>query len=102
MIDKSEGWKVLREWLKRRRKVSLPRGRPFQVGFEERRDEIIIVPAESGIERRVSRPEWDRFVDKFNSVEESRYDPLRPGHYARLTFNSSYLVALVKAAELGN
>jgi hypothetical protein len=38
--------------------------------------------------------------DKFNSAENSGYDPLRPCHYTRLTFNSSYLVALVKAAEV--
>ncbi len=56
---------------------------------------------ESGNERRVSREEWNRLVDKFNSVEDSGYDPVRPGHYARLTFNSSYLVALIKAAGLG-
>ncbi len=99
-MNTQRSWEALRRWLEREREISLARGRPFRVFLDSKRDELVIIPLESGIERHVGRGEWSRFVEKFNSVENSGYDPLRPGHYARVSFNSSYLVAIVKEARL--
>ncbi len=96
MINSPKGWKALQEWLVQEREVALPRGSLFKATYDRGAHEITIVPTRTGIERRVSSDEWNRFVNKFNSVEESGYDPMRPGHYARVTFNSSYLVALIR------
>ena len=96
MINSSKGWQALQEWLGREREVPLPRGSPFKAAYDQGAHEISIVPTRTGIERRVGKDEWNRFVNKFNSVEDSGYDPMQPGHYARVTFNSSYLVALIR------
>lgn len=75
---------------------------PFRARFDREEDELAFTPSETGIERRVGREEWERFVARFNEIERSGYDPLRPGHYPRVTFNSSYLVAVTAGAGLNN
>jgi len=90
-------WEEIRDWLSKEKRINLPRGSEFEVSFDGKMNEIVIVPLQTGIPRRVGKEEWHRFGEKFNEVEENGYDPFRPGHYARVTFNSSYLVAILKA-----
>ena len=100
MMEAEVSWMRLQEWLGRVRQVSLPRGRPFRASFDQTYGEIVVEPSETGIPRRIRRRTWGEFVDRFNQVEVSGRDPLRPGHYVRTTHNSSYLVALTIAAVL--
>ncbi len=92
-------WGEVTQWLAEKRRIGLPKGGDFEVSFDDDTNSIEIVPIETGIPRRVSREEWRRFVDRFNEVKKKGYDPLRPGHYADITHNSSYLVAVLKELE---
>ena len=100
MLQSLTSWNELQTWLNRERTLSLPRGKPFRTWFDPSNDEIVCTPSETGIERRIGRAEWHRFVERFNEVEKSGYNPLRAGHYHRVSFNSSYLVAIAKVSEL--
>src|SRR5437660_1417230 len=73
---------------------------PFRARFDTVASELVFVPSETGIERRVNAKEWQRFVARFNEVERAGYNPLRPGHYPKITFNSSYLVTIAESASL--
>ena len=64
--------------------------RPFRVDVVP--EGLTIAPSSSGVERHVGWPEIDRFLLHFNTTGS-----LTPAHYHALTFNSSYLVALMKA-----
>jgi len=97
-----DSWEQLTGWLNRERELTLSRGKPFLARFDRVANELTFTPSETGIERRVGREEWNRFVARFNEIERSGYDPLRPGHYPRVTFNSSYLVSVTTGAGLTN
>lgn len=89
-------WSGIAKWLSNEKTIHLPRGKPFVASFDKSDGVIIVTPSETGIPRRISKEEWNRFGEKFEDVEKRGYDPLKPGHYARITFNSSYLVAILK------
>ncbi len=100
MTLEQDDWTLVKEFLSEPREIGLTRGLPFEASSNPNEDEVTIIPSQTGIERRIGRDEWERFVERFNQVEDSGFDPLRPGHYARVSFNSSYLVALVREAGL--
>ena len=78
-------------------KINLPpSARDFRAFFDTNNNYIEVIPTETGIPRRISKNEWDRFAIKYGEVKSNGYDPLRPGHYAQITHNSSYLVAILK------
>ena len=92
-------WEEIADWLSEERSFSSKRGSKFHACFAKDAGEIVFIPLESGIERRVSRAEWGRFMQRYNKVKVAGYDPLRAGHYARITFNASYLVAILLEFE---
>ena len=100
MIGDEASWGRVQTWLVRERTLTLARGTEFRVRFDRNRNELVVIPSETGIERRAGRIEWQRFVERFNEVERAGYDPMKPGHYPRVTFNSSYLVAIARGARL--
>ena len=100
MLDASNSWTELGRQLRTARQVPLPRGEPFKASYDPARNEVALVPSQTGIERHVTWEEFQRFAAKHNQVEESGYDPMRPGHYQRITYNASYLVALVREFRL--
>lgn len=82
------------------KELSLPRGKNFKASFDKEKQIITIVPTKTGIPRTITKEEWTRVGNKFNQVKKEGYEPLRPGHYARISHNSSYIVAILK--EYGN
>ncbi len=98
-VDVEDGWEEITAFLSKKASFKLTRGSEFTAIADRSKDEIIITPKETGIARVIGKQEWNRFVEKFNEVVDSGYDPLRPGHYARISFNSSYLIAIVKKKE---
>lgn len=95
-MDIEELWNQVTKWLKEEKEIKLPKGEYFRVSFDANSKAIEIVPTKTGIPRRVKKEEWVRFGEKFNFVKEKGYDSFRPGHYAQITYNSSYLVAILK------
>lgn len=67
-------------------------GRTFSVGIY--RDGLFFTPASSGYGQADGRPPVERFVEHFNETRS-----MRPGDYARLTRNASYLIGLLRWAE---
>jgi hypothetical protein len=67
-------------------------GRQFSVGIY--RDAPFFTPASSGYGQADGRPPVERFIERYNETGS-----LRPGDYARLTRNGSYLVGLVRWAQ---
>ena len=67
-------------------------GTRFKVGVY--RDCAFFTPASTGRGQTDGRAAHERFVQRYNRIGSPR-----PGDYARVTRNASYLVALVAAAE---
>ncbi len=101
-MDIEKNWEKILAYLNQERSLKLTKGSEFNAKSDVKNNEIMVVPKETGIARRISKLEWTRFVEKFNDVEKSGYDPMRPGHYAKISFNSSYLIAIVKASAEKN
>ena len=101
-MDKNASWEKIRGSLLGEKDFKLQQGKPFKAIFDNEYNEIIIIPTETGIQRRIGMEEWDKFVDKFNEIESGPYGHLKfkPGHYSRITFNSSYLVTIAKNLQL--
>jgi hypothetical protein len=57
-------------------------------------DSLVFVPESTGLGRSDGRKAGEAFVARYNEVRS-----LRPGDYAGVTRNASYLVALVAAAS---
>jgi hypothetical protein len=100
MMRPESSWLELIEWLRTAREIHLPRGKPFRVRYNPEEGKVIVTPSLTGIERRIGREYWERYVNRFNEIERTEYDPFRPGHYAAITHNSSYMVALTREADL--
>lgn len=98
-MDKDIYWERIKEALSSEIELSLPTGSPFKATYDSEYNQIVIVPIKTGIPRRINFTEWERFVNKYNDIENGPYNPLRPGHYAQVSFNSSYLIALVKSIQ---
>jgi hypothetical protein len=96
LLDVNRTWRLIQESLSKKKEFKLKSGSNFLAFFDFKTQEIVLIPLKTGIERRVNKSEWERFVKKYNTVVRDGYDPLKPGHYARITFNSSYLVVLVE------
>jgi len=94
-----ESWEQVVKWLAKPREFSLARGMPFKASYNSKEKTINVVPTETGIVRTISIKEWETFIEKLNEVTSSGYDPWRPGHYSKVTYNSSYLVAILKEFE---
>lgn len=95
-METDKTWRKILTCTDKEKNIKLPRGGEFIAKSNVSDNEIIVTPKETGISRRISWLEWGRFVEKYNDVERSGYDPLRPGHYAKVSFNSSYIVAILK------
>src|SRR5438093_1294500 len=65
-------------------------GRPFRVATYL--DSIVFVPESTGLGRTEGRKGQERFVARYNATGS-----LRPGDYAGVSRDASYLVALVSA-----
>lgn len=89
-------WEGVVRWLNEPKEFSLIRGKPFTAVYNQKEQAINVVPKETGIVRTISEKEWDTFIEKVNSVTIEGYDPWKPGHYSKVTYNSSYLVAILK------
>jgi hypothetical protein len=63
-------------------------GKPFTVGIY--RDGLFFTPVSSGYGQADGRPPAERFVERYNATGS-----LRPGDYADVTRNASYLVGLL-------
>lgn len=68
-------------------------GKRFTVGIY--RDGLFFTPASSGYGQGDGRTPAERFIERYNETGS-----LRPGDYARLTRNASYLVGLLRWAEV--
>ena len=66
-------------------------GKPFRVGIYL--DSLVFVPESTGLGRTEGRKGAERFVARYNQIGS-----LRPGDYAGISRDASYLVALVEAA----
>ncbi len=67
-------------------------GKRFTVGIY--RDGLFFTPESSGFGQTDGRKAHERFLERYNEIGS-----LRPGDYAGLTRNASYLVALVARAD---
>lgn len=67
-------------------------GKRFTVGIY--RDSLFFTPAASGYGQTDGRKPHERFLERYNETRS-----LRPGDYAGVTRNASYLVALVARAD---
>ena len=65
-------------------------GRRFRVGIF--RDSVVVTPESSGYPQSDGRAAGEKFVERYN-----RMGSLHPGHYARVTRNASYYVAVLLA-----
>jgi hypothetical protein len=65
-------------------------GREFTVGIYL--DSLVFTPASSGLGQSDGRKAAERFLERYN-----RTGSLRPGDYADVSRNASYLVGLLKA-----
>lgn len=96
-LDVENNWKKVISNLSTETTLKLPKGSEFTAISDSGKSIITITPKQSGISRIIGKKEWIRFAERFNEVIDSGYDPLRPGHYARISFNASYLIAIIKA-----
>jgi hypothetical protein len=69
-------------------------GRPFRVSTYL--DSIVFVPESTGIGRSDGRKAQERFVSRYSEIHS-----MRPGDYADVSRNASYLLALTHAFEAG-
>lgn len=67
-------------------------GRTFTVGIY--RDGLFFTPASSGYGQADGRPPVERFIARYNETGS-----LRPGDYAGVTRNASYLIGLLEWAQ---
>ena len=67
-------------------------GREFTVGIY--RDSLVFTPASSGLGQSDGRKAAERFLARFNESGS-----LRPGDYADVTRNASYLIGLIQAGR---
>ena len=67
-------------------------GKKFTVGIY--RDGLFFTPASSGYGQADGRPPVERFIERYNKTGS-----LRPGDYAGLTRNASYLIGLLLHAN---
>ena len=67
-------------------------GKEFTVGTY--RDGLFFTPASSGYGQADGRKPVERFVERYNETGS-----LRPGDYAQVTRNASYLIGLLKHAS---
>jgi hypothetical protein len=67
-------------------------GRHFTVGTY--RDSPFFTPASSGYGQADGRPPVERFVERYNETGS-----MRPGDYAGVTRNASYLIGLLRWAQ---
>ena len=67
-------------------------GKPFTVGIY--RHAPFFTPASSGYGQADGRPPVERFIERYNETGS-----LRPGDYAGVTRNASYLIGLLLWAE---
>ena len=95
-MDIDETWIRILKCIVKEKSMTLPRGSEFIAKSNIDDNEITIIPNKTGISQRISYIEWSKFVEKFNEVEKSGYDPLRSRHYAKVSFNSSYIIAILK------
>jgi hypothetical protein len=65
-------------------------GKEFTVGIY--RDGLFFTPASSGYGQADGRPPTERFLERYNATGS-----LRPGDYADVTRNASYLIGLLLA-----
>jgi hypothetical protein len=65
-------------------------GRPFTVTIY--RDSLVFIPASSGLGQSDGRKAAERFLVRYNATGS-----LRPGDYADITRNASYLVGILLA-----
>lgn len=68
-------------------------GRPFTVGIA-RSSELFFTPASSGWGQSDGRKAHERFVERFNEIGS-----MRPGDYASVSRNATYLLGLLSWAE---
>jgi hypothetical protein len=68
-------------------------GRPFTVGIA-RSSELFFTPASSGWGQSEGRKAHERFVERFNELGS-----MRPGDYASVSRNATYLIGLLTWAE---
>jgi len=66
-------------------------GRRFKVGISPR--ELFFTPESSGYGQSDGRRAHERFVDRYNETGS-----LRPGDYAKVSRNATYLIGLLIAA----
>lgn len=95
-MNSEKTWKKIITCLTQEKIIKLPKGGEFRARSNTSSNEISVTPIVTGISRRINLLQWERFVEKYNEVEASGYDPLRSGHYAKVSFNSSYIVAILK------
>ena len=67
-------------------------GREFTVSIYL--DSLVFTPASSGLGQSDGRKAAERFLDRYNATGS-----LRPGDYAGITRNASYLVGLLLAGQ---
>ena len=67
-------------------------GREFTVGVYM--DSLVFTPASSGISQSDGRKAAERFLARFNETGSTR-----PGDYADVSRNASYLIGLIAAAR---
>ena len=70
-------------------------GRTFTVGVY--RDSLVFTPSSSGLGQSDGRKAAERFLARFNDIHS-----LRPGDYADVSRNASYLIGLLIAARRGS
>jgi hypothetical protein len=68
-------------------------GTRFKVGISPR--ELFFIPESSGYGQTDGRRAHERFVDRYNATGS-----LRPGDYAKVSRNATYLIGLLMAADV--
>lgn len=99
IMNIEESWDEIIDWLGVEKLIELPKGSEFRTAYIEDPESIEIVPLRTGIPRRITENQWDDFCNKFKEVKRNGYDPYRPGHYAQISHNASYLVAILREFE---
>lgn len=68
-------------------------GKPFTVGVA-RTGEVFFTPASSGYGQSDGRKAAERFLQRYNETHSHR-----PGDYAAVSRNASYLIGLIQTSE---
>jgi hypothetical protein len=74
------------------RPLTTVKGREFTVGIYL--DSLVFTPVSSGIAQSDGRKASERFLERYNATGS-----LRPGDYADVSRNASYLVGILMAAD---